>query len=169
MSCKTTPATTAVLFIEFQNEFCTEGGKLHPAVADNMKQTNMLENAAKVAEKVNSSDQPKQSSVSVFRPGRLELLLSTPRSVSQQTVPTTRTRAWGSWRAAGRTGCSCRTAGGQRSAPLCSRGPGTQCWPANTVGLNLSICLFETVTEIETQRETDPCIELQCAPLYCSN
>ena len=38
------PATTAVLCIEYQNEFATEGGKLHGAVGPVMKTTNMLEN-----------------------------------------------------------------------------------------------------------------------------
>jgi len=40
---------TALVFIEFQNEFCTEGGKMHDAVKANMKTTGMLENAASLA------------------------------------------------------------------------------------------------------------------------
>lgn len=43
------PKKTAVLFIEFQNEFCTEGGKLHDGVKDNMKATGMLDNASRLA------------------------------------------------------------------------------------------------------------------------
>lgn len=39
------PAETAVLFIEYQNEFTTEGGKLHDAVKDVMASTNMLANS----------------------------------------------------------------------------------------------------------------------------
>jgi nicotinamidase-related amidase len=39
----------AVLFIEFQNEFTTEGGKLHYAVKGCMESNDMLANAAKVA------------------------------------------------------------------------------------------------------------------------
>lgn len=40
------PAKTAVVFIEFQNEFAAEGGKLYPAVKDVMKSNNMLKNAS---------------------------------------------------------------------------------------------------------------------------
>ncbi|RKG80462.1 isochorismatase family cysteine hydrolase [Corallococcus terminator] len=38
------PSTTAVLLIEYQNEFATEGGVLHPAVKGVMEETRMLEN-----------------------------------------------------------------------------------------------------------------------------
>ena len=38
------PATTAVLLIEYQNEFATKGGVLHEAVAGVMVETNMLAN-----------------------------------------------------------------------------------------------------------------------------
>merc|ERR1712194_358581 len=38
------PSTTAILCIEYQKEFTTEGGKLHPAVQECMEETNMLEN-----------------------------------------------------------------------------------------------------------------------------
>jgi len=37
------PAKTALVLIEFQNEFTTEGGKLHGAVRDVMTSTGMLE------------------------------------------------------------------------------------------------------------------------------
>lgn len=37
-------ATTAVLLIEYQNEFATKGGVLNPAVASVMAETNMLAN-----------------------------------------------------------------------------------------------------------------------------
>lgn len=43
------PAETAFVFIEFQNEFATEGGKLHEAVKPDMEATNMLANAQKTA------------------------------------------------------------------------------------------------------------------------
>lgn len=43
------PEETAVVFIEYQNEFTTEGGKLHGAVKECMEKTNMLENSAKLA------------------------------------------------------------------------------------------------------------------------
>ena len=43
------PRSTALVLIEFQNDFTSEGGALHGAVADSMAQTNMLENAKEVA------------------------------------------------------------------------------------------------------------------------
>jgi len=39
---------TALLLIEYQNEFTTEGGKLHDAVKEVMQSTSMLENAVKL-------------------------------------------------------------------------------------------------------------------------
>ncbi len=45
------PAETAVVFIEFQNDFVTEGGALHGAVADVMESTRMLQNAADAAKR----------------------------------------------------------------------------------------------------------------------
>jgi len=39
------PKTTALILIEFQNEFTSEGGKLYPAVSEVMKQNNMLANS----------------------------------------------------------------------------------------------------------------------------
>lgn len=44
------PKKTAVVFIEFQNDFTTEGGTLHGAVKEVMDSTNMLSNAAETAE-----------------------------------------------------------------------------------------------------------------------
>lgn len=42
------PQTTAVVLIEYQNEFATKGGVLHGAVEGVMARTNMLGNTAKV-------------------------------------------------------------------------------------------------------------------------
>ena len=42
---KLDPKKTAVVMIEFQNDFTTEGGSLHGAVKDVMESTNMLQNA----------------------------------------------------------------------------------------------------------------------------
>ena len=39
------PKKTAVVMIEFQNDFTTEGGALHGAVKGVMESTNMLQNA----------------------------------------------------------------------------------------------------------------------------
>lgn len=44
------PKTTAFVLIEFQNEFATEGGVLHGAVAPVMSSTNMLANTVKLVE-----------------------------------------------------------------------------------------------------------------------
>lgn len=41
------PKKTALVLIEFQNEFAAEGGKLFPAVKDVMASNNMLANSAK--------------------------------------------------------------------------------------------------------------------------
>ena len=46
------PDKTAVLFIEMQNEFTTEGGKLHGSVRDVMSATGMLENASRLAKQL---------------------------------------------------------------------------------------------------------------------
>jgi len=42
---------TALLFIEYQNEFTTEGGKLHDAVKDCMAETGMLPKSAALAKR----------------------------------------------------------------------------------------------------------------------
>jgi len=46
------PAKTAMLCIEFQNEFTTDGGKLYPAVKGCMESTGMLAKAATTADAV---------------------------------------------------------------------------------------------------------------------
>lgn len=43
-------SSTALIMIEYQNEFTSEGGKLHDGVKGNMESTNMLENSVKVCE-----------------------------------------------------------------------------------------------------------------------
>lgn len=43
------PSDTAVVFIEYQNEFTSPGGKFYDAVKDCMEQTNMLENSVRFA------------------------------------------------------------------------------------------------------------------------
>jgi nicotinamidase-related amidase len=44
------PQTTAVVLIEYQNDFTTEGGALHGAVKDVMEETRMLENTRRVVD-----------------------------------------------------------------------------------------------------------------------
>jgi ureidoacrylate peracid hydrolase len=45
------PSTTAVVLIEYQNDFTSDGGVLHPAVAEVMSKTDMLANTKRVVEK----------------------------------------------------------------------------------------------------------------------
>lgn len=53
--CELVNAKTAVLFIEYQNEFTTEGGKLHAAVKPCMEENNMLEKSAELAKKARAA------------------------------------------------------------------------------------------------------------------
>ena len=39
---------TAILLLDFQNEFCKKGGKLHNDVAETMLKTGILENTPKL-------------------------------------------------------------------------------------------------------------------------
>jgi len=50
--CDVAASKTALVCIEFQNEFTTEGGKLHDAVKGVMASTGMLEKAAALADEV---------------------------------------------------------------------------------------------------------------------
>lgn len=49
---------TAVLLIEYQNDFTTEGGALHEAVKGSMDQTNMMANSAQVVEAARQAGVP---------------------------------------------------------------------------------------------------------------
>lgn len=49
------PSTTALVLIEYQNEFTSEGGVLHNAVAEVMKATNMLDNTVKLVDAARKS------------------------------------------------------------------------------------------------------------------
>lgn len=48
MAWRLDPATTAIVLIEYQNEFTSDGGALHGAVQEVMEKTNMLANTAEV-------------------------------------------------------------------------------------------------------------------------
>merc|ERR1711939_109701 len=50
--CDVNAARTALVMIEFQNEFTTDGGKLYPAVKECMSSTGMLAKAKALAETV---------------------------------------------------------------------------------------------------------------------
>lgn len=54
------PARTAVVLIEYQNEFTSDGGVLHAAVADVMQRTGMLANTVALA------DAARQAGVSIM-------------------------------------------------------------------------------------------------------
>jgi ureidoacrylate peracid hydrolase len=49
------PSTTAVVLIEYQNDFTTDGGVLHPAVSEVMDKTEMLANTQRVVDKARAS------------------------------------------------------------------------------------------------------------------
>jgi ureidoacrylate peracid hydrolase len=49
------PKTTALLLIEYQNDFTSEGGALHKGVKSVMESTNMLANARQVADKARAA------------------------------------------------------------------------------------------------------------------
>ncbi len=49
------PQTTAVVLIEFQNDFTSDGGALHGAVEGVMDSTNMIENTKKVVEQAHAA------------------------------------------------------------------------------------------------------------------
>mmetsp|Transcript_29486 Transcript_29486/g.44637 ORF Transcript_29486/g.44637 Transcript_29486/m.44637 type:complete len:245 (+) Transcript_29486:56-790(+) len=55
LSFKLDAKKTAVIFIEFQNEFTSEGGKLYDAVKPSLEHFNTLENAAKLLKKARAS------------------------------------------------------------------------------------------------------------------
>ncbi|QEG23546.1 cysteine hydrolase [Mariniblastus fucicola] len=65
--------STAVVLIEYQNEFATDGGVLHGAVAAVMKETGMLENTAKLAGEARSKGATIMHSPICFAPGYAEL------------------------------------------------------------------------------------------------
>jgi nicotinamidase-related amidase len=49
------PSTTAVILIEYQNDFTSEGGVLHGAVSEVMNKTEMLANTARVVDAARAS------------------------------------------------------------------------------------------------------------------
>ncbi len=49
------PSSTALVLIEYQNDFTSEGGTLHAAVSDVMEQTGMLQNTVDLVEKARAA------------------------------------------------------------------------------------------------------------------
>jgi nicotinamidase-related amidase len=67
------PQTTAVVLIEYQNDFTTEGGALHGAVKDVMDETRMLENTRRLAEEARRAGATVIHAPITFAPGYGEL------------------------------------------------------------------------------------------------
>jgi nicotinamidase-related amidase len=67
------PATTALVLIEFQNDFTSEGGTLHGAVAEVMESTGMLDKAVRAAEATRAAGACVIHSPITFQPGYYEI------------------------------------------------------------------------------------------------
>ena len=67
------PRTTAVVLVEYQNDFTTEGGTLHGAVEGVMKQNDMLENSQRVVESARRAGATILHAPITFAPGYGEL------------------------------------------------------------------------------------------------
>jgi nicotinamidase-related amidase len=67
------PATTAIVLIEFQNEFVSEGGALHNAVAPVMEKTGMLPNTVALVDAARAAGVTIMHAPITFAPGYGEL------------------------------------------------------------------------------------------------
>ncbi|MDX6204449.1 MAG: ureidoacrylate peracid hydrolase [Frankiales bacterium] len=67
------PSTTAVVLIEYQNDFTTDGGVLHPAVSEVMDKTEMLANTQRVVDKARASGATVMHAPITFAEGYNEL------------------------------------------------------------------------------------------------
>ena len=67
------PKRTAVVLIEYQNDFTSEGGVLHGAVQEVMDQTGMLENTRRLAEAARAAGATIVHAPITFAPGHGEL------------------------------------------------------------------------------------------------
>ena len=67
------PAKTAVVLIEYQNDFTTDGGALHGAVKGVMDDSNMLENSKRVVEEARAAGATIIHAPITFKPGYGEL------------------------------------------------------------------------------------------------
>ncbi len=72
-SLKIDPASTALVLIEFQNEFATPGGVLHDAVAEVMDSTGMLGNTVALVAKAREAGVTIMHAPITFAPGYGEL------------------------------------------------------------------------------------------------
>src|SRR6187401_201134 len=69
------PAKTALLLIEYQNEFTSEGGVLHGAVQGVMEKTGMLANTVALADRARAAGVTIMHAPITFAPGYAELTL----------------------------------------------------------------------------------------------
>ena len=67
------PAKTAIVLIEYQNEFTSDGGVLHGAVADVMQRTGMLANTVALVEAARRAGVPIMHAPITFADGYAEL------------------------------------------------------------------------------------------------
>jgi nicotinamidase-related amidase len=67
------PASTALVLIEFQNDFTSEGGALHGAVQGSMESTGMLANARKALDAAHAAGMTVIHSPISFAPGYHEI------------------------------------------------------------------------------------------------
>jgi len=67
------PKRTAVILIEYQNDFTSEGGVLHEAVREVMDKTGMLENTRRLVEAARAAGATVVYAPSTFAPGYGEL------------------------------------------------------------------------------------------------
>lgn len=67
------PSTTAVVLIEYQNDFTSEGGVLHEAVAPVMDKTGMLPNTVRVVEAARAAGATVLHAPITFAPGYGEI------------------------------------------------------------------------------------------------
>jgi ureidoacrylate peracid hydrolase len=67
------PTTTAVVLIEYQNEFTSEGGVLHEAVAPVMESTGMLSNTVALVDAAHAAGVPVMHAPITFAEGYNEL------------------------------------------------------------------------------------------------
>ena len=67
------PSHTAVVLIEYQNDFTSEGGTLHAAVAPVMESTGMLENTVELVEKARAAGATSVHTPISFAPGYGEI------------------------------------------------------------------------------------------------
>jgi ureidoacrylate peracid hydrolase len=67
------PASTAIVFIEYQNEFCSEGGIFHEAVKECMASTDMLNNSVALASAARNAGATILHCPISFSPGHAEI------------------------------------------------------------------------------------------------